>query len=150
MNLVLIGSPNQNLREVSLDSGHPCWRGQPSGSFVRNSAIGIAPMAEHTFFCGVDPPGKRPMNSHVLCAHGAGRNIALDPLKLSRRLTATIPSRLLDLIDQRALTLRNVEILVLDDAYQLMDLGWKWMIPLALVNIVVTGIVVLSLQSMGI
>jgi len=31
---------------------------------------------------------------------------------------------------------------------QLMDLGWKWMIPLALVNIIVTGIVVLSLQSM--
>jgi NADH-quinone oxidoreductase subunit H len=33
---------------------------------------------------------------------------------------------------------------------QLMDLGWKWMIPLALANIVVTGIVVLSIQSMGI
>lgn len=33
---------------------------------------------------------------------------------------------------------------------QLMDLGWKWMIPLALINIVVTGIVVLTLQSFGI
>jgi NADH-quinone oxidoreductase subunit H len=32
---------------------------------------------------------------------------------------------------------------------QLMDLGWKWMIPLALANIVVTGLVVLALQSMG-
>lgn len=32
---------------------------------------------------------------------------------------------------------------------QLMDLGWKWMIPLALINIVVTGIVVLAAQSMG-
>jgi NADH-quinone oxidoreductase subunit H len=31
---------------------------------------------------------------------------------------------------------------------QLMDLGWKWMIPLALANIIATGIVVLSLQSM--
>ena len=27
---------------------------------------------------------------------------------------------------------------------QLMDLGWKWMIPLALANIVVTGILVLA------
>ncbi|MGA7613596.1 MAG: NADH-quinone oxidoreductase subunit NuoH [Thermoanaerobaculia bacterium] len=30
---------------------------------------------------------------------------------------------------------------------QLMDLGWKWLIPLALANIIVTGVVVLSLQS---
>ena len=32
---------------------------------------------------------------------------------------------------------------------QLMDLGWKWMIPLALVNIAVTGIVVLALNGGG-
>jgi NADH-quinone oxidoreductase subunit H len=31
---------------------------------------------------------------------------------------------------------------------QLMDLGWKWMIPLALANIVVTGIVVLTFHSL--
>ena len=31
---------------------------------------------------------------------------------------------------------------------QLMDLGWKWMIPLALANIVVTGLVVLAFQSL--
>ncbi|MCA1732122.1 MAG: NADH-quinone oxidoreductase subunit NuoH [Acidobacteria bacterium] len=32
---------------------------------------------------------------------------------------------------------------------QLMDLGWKWMIPLALINIAVTGIVVLALNGGG-
>ncbi len=38
-------------------------------------------------------------------------------------LVAT-PGRLLDLIDNRALTLRHVEILVLDEADQMMDLGF--------------------------
>ncbi len=38
-------------------------------------------------------------------------------------LVAT-PGRLLDLIDQRALTLRKVEIFVLDEADQMMDLGF--------------------------
>ena len=38
-------------------------------------------------------------------------------------LVAT-PGRLLDLIDQRALTLRNVEVFVLDEADQMMDLGF--------------------------
>lgn len=38
-------------------------------------------------------------------------------------LVAT-PGRLLDLIQQRALTLRNVEIFVLDEADQMMDLGF--------------------------
>ena len=38
-------------------------------------------------------------------------------------LVAT-PGRLLDLIDQRALTLRQVEIFVLDEADQMMDLGF--------------------------
>src|SRR4029077_21051027 len=32
---------------------------------------------------------------------------------------------------------------------QLMDLGWKWMIPLALANIAVTGVVVLLGQELN-
>ncbi|MBA3055705.1 MAG: DEAD/DEAH box helicase [Sphingomonadales bacterium] len=50
--------------------------------------------------------------------------------KQSRRLSTgtdilvATPGRLLDLIDQRALTLRNVEIFVLDEADQMMDLGF--------------------------
>ena len=38
-------------------------------------------------------------------------------------LVAT-PGRLLDLIDQRALSLRELEILVLDEADQMLDLGF--------------------------
>ncbi|RVQ65444.1 DEAD/DEAH box helicase [Croceicoccus ponticola] len=50
--------------------------------------------------------------------------------KQSRRLVPGVdvlvatPGRLLDLIDQRALTLRHVEIFVLDEADQMMDLGF--------------------------
>ena len=50
--------------------------------------------------------------------------------KQSRRLISGVdvlvatPGRLLDLIDQRALTLRHVEIFVLDEADQMMDLGF--------------------------
>ena len=32
---------------------------------------------------------------------------------------------------------------------QLMDLGWKWLIPLALANIIVTGLVVLLVRGGG-
>src|SRR3546814_17752541 len=39
-------------------------------------------------------------------------------------LVAT-PGRLLDLIDQRILTLNHVEVLVLDEADQMLDLGFK-------------------------
>ncbi len=50
--------------------------------------------------------------------------------KQIRALTAGVdvivatPGRLLDLIDQRAVSLRNVEIFVLDEADQMMDLGF--------------------------
>ncbi len=39
-------------------------------------------------------------------------------------IVVATPGRLLDLIDQRALTLRDVEILVLDEADQMLDLGF--------------------------
>jgi ATP-dependent RNA helicase RhlE len=52
-------------------------------------------------------------------------------------LVAT-PGRLLDLIDQRALTLKHVEIFVLDEADQMMDLGF--IVPLKRVaNMLPTG-----------
>jgi 7-cyano-7-deazaguanine synthase in queuosine biosynthesis len=56
-------------------------------------------MPEHTFFCGLDPPRRRPKHSHVLRARGPERNILLDPLVLTTRLATTIEPKLLDLID---------------------------------------------------
>ena len=55
-----------------------------------------------------------------------GTSVSKDRNKLHRGtdiLVAT-PGRLLDLIDQRALTLDGVEILVLDEADQMLDLGF--------------------------
>ncbi|HUQ13343.1 MAG TPA: DEAD/DEAH box helicase [Novosphingobium sp.] len=65
------------------------------------------------------------LNLHVDCVFGG-----VPVGKQSRRLVGgtdvlvATPGRLLDLIDQRALTLRNVEIFVLDEADQMMDLGF--------------------------
>ncbi|MEJ6011358.1 DEAD/DEAH box helicase [Novosphingobium sp. AS3R-12] len=65
------------------------------------------------------------LNLSVQCVFGG-----IPVGKQSRALVAgcdvlvATPGRLLDLIDQRALTLRNVEIFVLDEADQMMDLGF--------------------------
>jgi len=64
-------------------------------------------------------------NLSVECIFG-GVPVGKQARALSRGcdvLVAT-PGRLLDLIDQRALTLREVEIFVLDEADQMMDLGF--------------------------
>ena len=65
------------------------------------------------------------LNLSVQCIFGgvpAGKQ-ARNLVQGTDVLVAT-PGRLLDLIDQRALTLRNVEIFVLDEADQMMDLGF--------------------------
>ncbi len=67
----------------------------------------------------------RNLNLSVQCVFG-GLPVGKQARKLVGGcdvLVAT-PGRLLDLIDQRALTLRHVEIFVLDEADQMMDLGF--------------------------
>ena len=67
----------------------------------------------------------RYLDLSVQCVFG-GVPVGKQARALSRGcdiLVAT-PGRLLDLIDQRALTLRHVEIFVLDEADQMMDLGF--------------------------
>ena len=65
------------------------------------------------------------MNLSVQCIFGG-----LPASKQARKLVpgcdvlVATPGRLLDLIEQRALTLRHVEIFVLDEADQMMDLGF--------------------------
>ena len=65
------------------------------------------------------------LNLSVQCIFG-GVPAGKQARALSRGCDVLIatPGRLLDLIDQRALTLRNVEIFVLDEADQMMDLGF--------------------------
>ena len=65
------------------------------------------------------------LNLSVQCVFG-GVPVGKQARALERGcdiLVAT-PGRMLDLIDQRALTLRHVEIFVLDEADQMMDLGF--------------------------
>jgi len=61
----------------------------------------------------------------VECVFGGvpvGRQIS--KLKAGCDILVATPGRLLDLVDQRAISLGNVEILVLDEADQMMDLGF--------------------------
>ncbi len=55
-----------------------------------------------------------------------GTSVGKDRQKLSRGVDILVatPGRLIDLIDQRVLSLRAVEILVLDEADQMLDLGF--------------------------
>ncbi|HQV03137.1 MULTISPECIES: DEAD/DEAH box helicase [unclassified Novosphingobium] len=65
------------------------------------------------------------LNLSVQCVFG-GLPVSKQARALSggTDILVATPGRLLDLIDQRALTLRNVEIFVLDEADQMMDLGF--------------------------
>ncbi len=65
------------------------------------------------------------LNLSVQCVFGgvpAGKQARA--LERGTDVLVATPGRLLDLIDQRALTLRHVEIFVLDEADQMMDLGF--------------------------
>ncbi|MFS0849112.1 DEAD/DEAH box helicase [Novosphingobium panipatense] len=65
------------------------------------------------------------LNLNVQCIFGgvpAGKQARA--LERGTDILVATPGRLLDLIDSRALTLRHVEIFVLDEADQMMDLGF--------------------------
>jgi ATP-dependent RNA helicase RhlE len=55
---------------------------------------------------------------------GVPINRQISKLRSGVDIVVATPGRLLDLIEQRALTLRHVEIFVLDEADQMMDLGF--------------------------
>ncbi|WP_336966058.1 DEAD/DEAH box helicase [Sphingobium aquiterrae] len=55
---------------------------------------------------------------------GVPINRQINSLRVGVDILVATPGRLLDLIDQRALTLKDVEIFVLDEADQMMDLGF--------------------------
>ena len=89
-----------------------CWCSRRPVSLPRRSRLAPRPMAiscacrSESIFGGVP-------NSKSVRTVARGLDV----------LVAT-PGRLLDLIDQRALTLRELEILVLDEADQMLDLGF--------------------------
>ncbi len=65
---------------------------------------------------------------------GVPVNRQIRQMQIGVDILVATPGRLLDLIDQRALSLRNVEIFVLDEADQMLDLGFihalKRIVPL--------------------
>ena len=67
----------------------------------------------------------RYLGPSVACVFGgASINKQIKTLKMGTDILVATPGRLLDLIDQRALRLDDVEMLVLDEADQMMDMGF--------------------------
>ena len=78
--------------------------------------------------------GKGLRLSAITVFGGVPINRQIRQLQAGVDILVATPGRLLDLIDQRALTLRDVEIFVLDEADQMLDLGFihalKRIVPL--------------------
>src|SRR5690606_4227307 len=55
---------------------------------------------------------------------GVGANPQIKALRNGVDILVATPGRLLDLVDQRALTLSKVEVLVLDEADRMLDMGF--------------------------
>ena len=55
---------------------------------------------------------------------GVNQNPQVRTIKQGIDILVATPGRLLDLIDQKVMTLRNVEILVLDEADRMLDMGF--------------------------
>ncbi len=55
---------------------------------------------------------------------GVGKHLQIKTLKKGVDIVVACPGRLLDLINDRALTLKGVDILVLDEADQMLDMGF--------------------------
>ncbi len=68
--------------------------------------------------------GKYMSMRHTVVFGGVGINPQIDRLRKGVDILVATPGRLLDLANQRALSLKHVEILVLDEADRMLDMGF--------------------------
>jgi ATP-dependent RNA helicase RhlE len=68
--------------------------------------------------------GKNLSLRHTVIFGGVGQNPQVDALRRGTDILIATPGRLLDLMDQGCCDLRNIEVLVLDEADRMLDMGF--------------------------
>ena len=100
------------------------YEGKPAPKTVRSLVLAptrelAAQIAEHLKAFTQGTPAKV-----VLVVGGASLNVQARKLERGTDLLVATPGRLLDLLDRRALTLKEASFLVLDEADQMLDMGF--------------------------
>jgi len=72
----------------------------------------------------VDTYGKHTKISHTVIFGGVGQNPQVNALKRGVHVLVATPGRLMDLINQKHISLASVEIFVLDEADRMLDMGF--------------------------
>jgi ATP-dependent RNA helicase RhlE len=68
--------------------------------------------------------GKHSNISHLVIFGGVGQKPQTDALRTNKDVLIATPGRLLDLIQQKFITLKDIEIFVLDEADRMLDMGF--------------------------
>ena len=97
-----------------------------AGSRERVRALIIAPTRElaEQIHEAVSQLGRRTKLKSVTIYGGVNKNPQIRKLRDGAEIAVACPGRLLDLMDQRAIDLSHVEVLVLDEADRMFDMGF--------------------------
>lgn len=97
-----------------------------TGPLRRVRALVVAPtreLAEQIHQCAVDFGRKTKIRS-VAVYGGASKNAQIDKLRRGAEIVVACPGRLLDLVNDGEIDLSHVEVLVLDEADRMCDMGF--------------------------
>jgi ATP-dependent RNA helicase RhlE len=90
----------------------------------RLQALVLAPTRELALQIGRDARALAPQHRTAVLVGGVSVNPQMMALRGGAHLAVATPGRLLDLVDRHALRLDDIELLVLDEADRLLDLGF--------------------------
>ena len=105
----------QHLAETASGSGKPvvrCLILSPTRELAAQIAVALADLGKHLDL------------SHMVIFGGVNQNPQVTKLRRGVDIIVATPGRLLDLINQGHVDLRHVEVLILDEADRMLDMGF--------------------------